>query len=296
MIIEGEIRTPSIRVAASVFKPLLETADMALKSNLRINPLIYHEGLNLRQVIEDNVTKVDELKQALNEKRLVPYFQPIIDLSTSSVTKHEVLARIMTKNGEIRSIYPYLSIAKESNLYPQITHTIITQSFALIANHKGDFSLNISIEDINNIETVEMIEQMLQRYTNIGKRIIFEILESEAIEEYANIVDFITKVRRYGCRIAIDDFGSGYSNFARILNLAIDIIKIDGSLIRNLDTDEKAITIVQTIVNFTKNSAIETVAEFVHNEAIANIVKELGVDGAQGFYFYEPAAYPVFVE
>lgn len=293
IIIDGEIRTPSIVVAASGFKPLLETADMALKSTTYANPVIYHEGLNLRQVIHDNVIKVQELKEALNAERIVPYFQPIVDLSTCQATKHEVLARVIMKNGEIRSIFPYLTIAKESNLYPQITQTIISQSFAVIAEHAGDFSINLSIEDIGSNETVEMIEHMLDQYPNIGKRIIFEILESEAIEEYEGIVNFITRMRRHECRIAIDDFGSGYSNFSRILNLTIDIIKIDGSLIRYLDTDDKAITIVQTIVNFTKSASIQTVAEFVHNKAIAHIVSELGIDAAQGFYFYEPAPHPL---
>lgn len=295
IIIDGEIRTPSIVVAASGFKPLLETADMALKSTTYINPVIYHEGLNLRQVIHDNVIKVQELKEALNAERIIPYFQPIVDLSTCQATKHEVLARIIMHNGEIRSIFPYLTIAKESNLYPQITQTIISQSFAVIAEHAGDFSINLSIEDIGSNETVEMIEHRLEQYPNIGKRIIFEILESEAIEEYEEIVNFITRMRRYGCRIAIDDFGSGYSNFSRILNLTIDIIKIDGSLIRTLDTDDKAITIVQTIVNFTKSASIQTVAEFVHNKAIAHIVSELGIDAAQGFYFYEPAPHPLAI-
>ena len=293
IIIEGEIRTPSIMVAASNFKPLLETADMALKSNTPMNPVIYHEGLNLRQVIHDNVTKVQELKEALETNRVIPYFQPIVNLSTCKATKHEVLARIVMKNGQVRSIFPYLTIAKESNLYPQITQTIIAQSFIIIAEHAGDFSINLSIEDIGSNETVEMIEQMLEQYPDIGKRIIFEILESEAIEKYEGIVDFISRMRRYGCRIAIDDFGSGYSNFSRILNLTIDIIKIDGSLIRYLDTDDKAITIVQTIVNFTKSASIETVAEFVHNKAIALIASELGIDSAQGFYFYEPSLNPV---
>lgn len=293
IIINNEIRSPSIVVAASAYLPLLETADMALKSNSHNNPIIYHEGLNLRQVIQDNVTKVKELKDALQAKRIVPYFQPIVDLSTCTVTKHEVLARIIMNDTEVHSIFPYLSIAKESNLYSQITHTIIAQSLAVIAEHSGEFSINLSIEDINSSETVAMIERALKQYENLGNRIIFEILESEAVEEYEGIARFIEKMHRYGCRIAIDDFGSGYSNFSRILNLTIDIIKIDGSLIHYLDTDNKAITIVQTIVNFTKNASIETVAEFVHNKAIANIVSELGIDYAQGFYFYEPAPHPV---
>ncbi len=296
IVIDHEIRTPSIAVAASTFKPLLETADMALKSNAHINPVIYHEGLNLRQVIHDNVTKAQELKLALETQKIVPYFQPIVDLSTCKAHKHEVLARIVTDTEQVRSIFPYLSIAKEANLYPLITHAIIEQSFPIIANHAGDFSINLSIEDITNPKTVAMIEHKLQEYPHIGERVIFEILESEAIEEYDGIVEFVQKMRRYGCRIAIDDFGSGYSNFSRILNLTIDIIKIDGSLIRHLDTDDKAITIVQTIVNFTKSASIHTVAEFVHNKAVADIVAELGIDAAQGFYYYEPMSTPVATE
>ena len=152
------------------------------------------------------------------------------------------------------------------------------------------------IDDIENNETVELITQLLEKHEGIGKRIIFEILESEAIERYEGTLEFIAHVRRYGCRIAIDDFGSGYSNFARILNLAVDIIKIDGSLIRHLDNDSKAVTIVQTIVNFTRAASIETVAEFVHNEAVAQIVRSLGIDAAQGFYFYEPSPLPLSPE
>lgn len=293
ILIDNEIRTPSISVSASDLSPLLETADMALKNKNRTNPTVYHHGLNLQQIIADNVTKAKELKEAIEDNRIIPYFQPIIDFAANRVTKHEVLARIVTPDGHIRSIFPYLRIAKESNLYPMLTRSIVTQSFDIITRHGGDFSINLTVDDIDNDETVEILEGLLQHHPAIGKRIIFEILESEAIEQYEGIVNFIAKMRTYGCRIAIDDFGSGYSNFARILNLAIDIIKIDGSLIRNLDTDEKAITIVETIVNFTRNSSIETVAEFVHNEAIAEIVQKLGINCGQGFYYYEPLSVPV---
>ncbi len=291
--IDDEIRTPSISIAASDSMPLLETADMALKSKKQSNLVIYHNGLNLRKIILDNMTKVHELKSALGNNRILPYFQPIVNLSTLSVTKHEVLARIVMEDGSVRSIFPYLHIAKESNLYHALSRTIITKSFEVIAQNSGDFSINLSIDDIVDEETTTIICQMLRQYGTIGQRIIFEILESEAIEDYEKLTQFITLMRQYGCRIAIDDFGSGYSNFAHILNLSVDILKIDGSLIRYLDTNEKAITIVETILSFATRAAIETVAEFVHNEAVADIVKRIGVHSAQGFYFYEPAPKPI---
>ena len=292
IVIDNEQRTPSITVAASNTVPLLESADMALKSQQQNNPIIYHDGLNLRAIVAENIMRVHELRRALEQERVIPYFQPIIDLSSRNISKHEVLGRIVTEEGEIQSIFPYLYIAKESHLYHNLSRTIITKSIGIIARYPGDFSINLSINDISNEETVDLIIRFLEAHKGIGRRIIFEILESEAIEQYEGIIQFISRVRDYGCRIAIDDFGSGYSNFARILNLAVDIIKIDGSLIRHLDSDEKAVTIVQTIVNFTRSASIETVAEFVHNRDVADIVCELGINGAQGFYFYEPAPLP----
>lgn len=293
IILDGEERTPTIQIAASDVQPLLETTDMALKSNKYHNPIIYHEALNLLENIQANLTKAQELKTALEHTKVIPYFQPIVNLSDKKVIKHEILARVVLESGEICSIFPYLHIATESNLYHQITQTMIEQSFPIIATHKGEFSLNLSIEDINNPNIVAMIEANLNKYPQIGERVIFEILESEAIGDYKSILAFIQKVRVFGCKIAIDDFGSGYSNFSRILNLEVDIIKIDGSLVKDLATDSKAITIIETILSFTKKSNMLTVAEFVHDEATATIVESLGVDTAQGFFFYKPAPQPL---
>ena len=293
IIIDGEIRTPTIAVVASDATPLLETADMVLKSKQQTNPTLYNEGFNLRQIIKDNVTKAQELKKAFEENRIVPFYQPIVSRQTHRIEKYEVLARIILEDNKPYSIFPYLRIAKEANLYSQLTQTIIEQSFATLALSDKDFSINISIHDILNPETVAMMCHTLERYPHIGKRVIFELLESEAIDDYNAVRDFITKVRTYGCRIAIDDFGSGYSNFAHILNLSIDIIKIDGSLIKNIDTDSKANTIVETIVGFARNTSIKTVAEFVHTKAVADHVKNLNIDEFQGFYFYEPSSTPI---
>jgi EAL domain-containing protein (putative c-di-GMP-specific phosphodiesterase class I) len=123
----------------------------------------------------------------------------------------------------------------------------------------------------------------------LDDRVTFEMLESEAIIDYDSIERFITKVKRKGAKIAIDDFGSGYSNFAHILNLDVDYIKIDGSLIKNIDKDKNSFKIVKLLVQFAKESNIKTVAEFIENEKILNIVKDLGVDYGQGYYLGKPS-------
>ncbi len=123
------------------------------------------------------------------------------------------------------------------------------------------------------------------KYAN---RIVFELLEDEQVKDFQIVKDFILLVKTFGCKIAIDDFGTGYSNFERLLEYKPDILKIDGCLIKDLDTNSYSKSVVRTIVSFAKEQNIKTIAEYVENETIFNIVKELGVDYTQGYYFSEP--------
>jgi EAL domain-containing protein (putative c-di-GMP-specific phosphodiesterase class I) len=125
---------------------------------------------------------------------------------------------------------------------------------------------------------------------DVAQNIIFEILESESIDNFKEVIEFIENVKAMGAKIAIDDFGSGYSNFHYLLKLKPDFIKIDGSLIKNLDNDEKAQIIVETIVAFAKKLDIKTVGEFVHSDSIFKKTKEIGIDQSQGFYLGKPKA------
>ena len=293
IVINGIETSLSITVAVSTSVPLLETADIALKSikKDRVKDFVmYHEGLNLFQVIQDNITKTHELHYAFKNDRLIPHFQPIVSLISGEIEKYEALARLVMQDGEIRSIVDYLGVVKESKYYPTLTRMMVQKSFEAMKDLPHKFSINLSSDDITDYETVAMIETILERNPQIAQRVIFEILESEAMNDYQKVVDFIQMVKGYGCQIAIDDFGSGYSNFLHILSLDIDIIKIDGSLIRHLDTSSHAVLIVETIVGFAKKAGKKIVAEFVYNEAIHDIVKELGIECAQGYYTGKPEA------
>jgi EAL domain-containing protein (putative c-di-GMP-specific phosphodiesterase class I) len=120
------------------------------------------------------------------------------------------------------------------------------------------------------------------------QNIIFEILESDFIEDFSIVKEFTIYVRTFGCKIAIDDFGSGYSSMENILKLKPEIIKIDGSLIKNINTSEESKTIVKNIVNMAKELNAKTVAEYVHSKEVFDIVKDMNVDFLQGFYLGEP--------
>jgi EAL domain-containing protein (putative c-di-GMP-specific phosphodiesterase class I) len=122
--------------------------------------------------------------------------------------------------------------------------------------------------------------------------VIFEILESEGIENYRQVRAFIDRAKALGCRIAIDDFGTGYSNFEHLMRLDVDLIKIDGSLIKRLHRDPTARVLAEGIVRFARELGLQTVAEFVHSEAVLKQVKELQIDFAQGAYIGMPAPTP----
>jgi EAL domain-containing protein (putative c-di-GMP-specific phosphodiesterase class I) len=114
-------------------------------------------------------------------------------------------------------------------------------------------------------------------------------LESEGIENYETINEFITEIKKYGAAVAIDDFGAGYSNFVYITKLDIDYIKIDGSIIKNIDTDITSQIITKTIIDFASQLNIKTVAEFVHSQSIHKYLQTLPLNNLQGYYFGEPS-------
>src|SRR5690606_17669036 len=128
----------------------------------------------------------------------------------------------------------------------------------------------------------------LFRSPALAQRVIFEILESEGIENYRAVRQFIDAAKALGCRIAIDDFGTGYSNFEHLLRLDVDLIKIDGGLIRQLDSAADARALTQGIVRFARELGMQTVAEFVHNDAVMAQVRALGIDFAQGAHIGMP--------
>ena len=280
----------SVSIGISDIKPLLENADIALKTTKKDNRksiLKYTPELDIRNKIKENIKKYNILYNALKNEDIFPYFQPIVRIKDKKIIKYEVLARI--KNGEnVESIYSYLEIAKENKLYNELTLKIFNKTYDYLEKKDVEFSLNLSIEDIMDYD---LMKEIFNKYKEdkILKRVTFEILESEAIEDYEYIKSFIDFVKRKNIKIALDDFGSGYSNFAHILNLNIDYIKIDGSLIKNILNDEKSYQIVKLITTFAKENKIKTIAEFVENEDIHNKLFEIGVDYGQGYYYGKPS-------
>ena len=268
---------------------IITKADMALQiaKNDKRSVITYDNSLDTSEIINQNLQGIALLKDAIKNDKITPYFQPIYNVKTAQIEKYESLARIILDDGEVVAPYKFLDIAIKSKLYPSITRNIIRKSFEFFNAYDYEFSINISINDVLNHNTVDYIIKSLEDFEK-PQKVVFEILESDKIGNYQELKEFITKVKRLGSKIAIDDFGSGYSNFSHILELDVDYIKIDASLVKKVATDKNAEKITKTIIKFAHSLEIETIAEFVEDKKSLNILQEMGVDFIQGYYIGKP--------
>ncbi|HHD80213.1 MAG TPA: EAL domain-containing protein, partial [Campylobacterales bacterium] len=251
--------------------------------------LIFHHSMRKSEDYAHNIEWIKRIKEAISEDRVVCYYQPIFTEQNKKPTKYESLVRIIDRDGQAISPFFFLEIARKAKLYPQITQIIINKALDTFEKRTDiEFSINLTVDDILSEKIVNYIYQRLESYPN-PSRVIFEITESEEVTDYQVINKFIKRVKEYNVKIAIDDFGSGYANFEHILNIDADYIKIDGTLIKNIDTNENSYIITEAIINFSKKLGRKTIAEFIHNQDVYNIVKKLGADYYQGFYLGVPS-------
>jgi PAS domain S-box-containing protein/diguanylate cyclase (GGDEF)-like protein len=248
---------------------------------------VYDKKLEIEKVYEKNIMWTKKLKKAFESDSIVPYYQAIYNLKTDKIEKYEALVRLIDEDGIAISPYFFLDIAKKSKQYLKLTKQVVKKSFEYFKDKDYEFSINLTFEDIKSKNISSFVIEMIKDY-NIASRVVFEIVESEGIEDFTQVNSFIDTVRTLGCKIAIDDFGSGYSNFEYLIKLNADYIKIDGSLIKDILINKSNEEIVVTIVDFARRQGFKTIAEFVSNKEIFNKVKELGIDYVQGYYISEP--------
>lgn len=267
---------------------IFNQADLVLQDAIasKTSYKIYKNNQSAKQLQEDTLNRLKVYKNALYAGNIIPYFQPIVDTFDTSIVKYEALARIETEDGEIISPYYFLESAKEDKTFEFFTRQMMQKVFNIYAQSDVQISMNLAYENINSETMVNYIKNRLDKYG--GEGITFEILESEDILDYSVIEKFILMVKEYGCQVSIDDFGSGYSNFTNILKLNIDYIKLDGSLIEKLNTDDNVKHMIKGLLIYSKNANIKTIAEFVSTQELADTVRELGIDYIQGYYYGEP--------
>ncbi len=274
-----------------IFK-IFEDAKIGIENAIQTKqPIVYADGLS--GIEYDNALKNIEtihiIKTAIDNRKIISYFQPIVNNQTKKIEKYESLVRLVTEDGQLLTPLYFLDTAKKGRYYSKITKIVLENSFAALYKiSEAAISINLSVHDIERDEITHYIENLLVQHEDEAHRIIFELLESEDIKDFALIKQFIQKVKAKGVKIAIDNFGTGYSNFERLLSYEPDILKIDGSLIKNIHNNQINQHIVETVMLFAKKQNLSTVAEFVENETIYEIVRDMGIDYSQGFYFGKP--------
>jgi len=282
----------SATVAVSLEKEYaLEKANIALKHARREQKdfLAYYNAMNSEKELKETLYWSREIKEALKENRIIPVFQPIVNKNGDTL-KYEVLTRLRQVTAEgVKTISPFifLDIAIKTKQYRHITRAMIEKSFEVMKDKEVDFSINLLFADIKNRQTMQFLKEQIIHY-GLGHRLVLEIVESEDIKDYDLLKSVIGKFRELGVRIAIDDFGSGFSNYAYILEIAPDYLKIDGSLIKKIDVDKDAYKLVSSIQTLASSLGIKTIAEYIHSKEVFDSVKGLNIDEYQGFYFSEP--------
>ena len=231
------------------------------------------------------------IKDAVQQGKIVPFYQPIFDNKLKKITKFECLARLLDKN---RVLYPFdfLEQVRLMGFMRSITFSIINNSFQTFAKNDLAFSINITEEDIRDTQMIDYLRNRCEKYGINPNRIIIEILEDIEFDDDDLIVNNILILKDMGFKIAIDDFGYANSNFGRLIKMQIDYIKIDGRFIKNMDSNAMSYRIVRSITDFAKNIGVQCIAEHVHSKPVHNLVLELGIEFSQGYFIGEATSNP----
>jgi EAL domain-containing protein (putative c-di-GMP-specific phosphodiesterase class I)/GGDEF domain-containing protein len=276
----------TIGCAKSSGKNLKIYAEKALH-NAKINYIhytYYDSFLFKNDFVNEDLLEI--LNYNIDNNLVEPYFQAIMDNNTNQVVKYEALMRIFDKNGHIIMPNIFIHKAKKCRLYNKLMEILIDKIIIYILKYKIHVSINLDYTDILNPQIKKTLLSKIKS-NNIGEYLTLEILESEKVNSFEMVNNFINEIKKLGVKIAIDDFGTGFSNYENILNLNIDYIKIDGSLIKKIDEDIY-LNLIKSIVLFSKQQDIKVVAEFVSDLKILRYVKNVQIDYSQGYYIGKP--------
>ncbi|WP_292655490.1 EAL domain-containing response regulator [Nitratifractor sp.] len=276
----------SIGIASGTEKPI-EKASMALRRAkiTKKNLLTYSPEYSFDEEYQHDMYWFKKIRQAIEKDQVQMFLQPIVD-ADENILKYEALVRIV-EGDKIHLPGEFLDVAKKMKLYSELSRIILSKVFEISRTKTCPLSVNLTIENIEDEEFTRWLIENIQLF-GVEKLLTFEILESENIRDYERVITFMNRMQELGCEVAIDDFGSGYSNFIYLRKLHPDYIKIDGSLIQNIHQSPQAETIVQAINQFSHTLGIRTVAEFVCSREVFEKLKTIGVDSFQGYHFSKP--------
>jgi diguanylate cyclase (GGDEF)-like protein len=230
-----------------------------------------------------NIRVTDEIVTALNERRIVMAFEPVVAAASRDVAFHECLIRMERDDGRVLLAPDIVPVAERLGLIRLVDHRVLELVVAELAQAPGvELSLNISPDTTMDPDWWASIESLMRAHPGVAERLIVEITETVAIQDLDDLRGFVTRLKNYGSRIAIDDFGAGYTSFRNLRKLGVDIVKIDGAFVQNIARSADDRAFVRTLIDLALRLQIKTVAEWVQDEEAASLLRDWGCDYIQG--------------
>lgn len=291
----GEISIGSTQIglqAKSAQEALVQTR-IALKNAPVSSLSIYDETMGSEGMNASKETTAQDILDALNQRRIQLAYQPIIHTKTARLHHYECLLRLRREDGELVSAGRFIMAAERLGLVHLLDRRALELASETLIQEPGiHLALNVSAGTIKVPETAADYVNALKALGPNAEQVTLELTETVALDDPAMASEFSNNVRALGCHFAIDDFGSGYTTFRNLMAIEADTIKIDGSLIEGIASDQNKQTFVRMMVDLAQTFSVETVAEMVDDRADADILRRLGVDYLQGYMFGVPSAVP----
>jgi EAL domain-containing protein (putative c-di-GMP-specific phosphodiesterase class I)/GGDEF domain-containing protein len=272
---------------------ILNKAYIALKKaqEISVHHLLYGNDEKQRTESKNQLILANYLQSALAEEKLCLAFQPIIDCRTGDVAYYEALLRIIGEDGTPLTAGPFIPTAEKMGFIDVIDKMVLKMAVhELQSSPVVKLSINVSNTTIYDSDWLELAQDLLKDRT-LAERLVVEITETAEQHDMKKSIHFVDTMRSLGCQLALDDFGVGYTSFSQLKHLKVDVIKIDGSFVRDIAHNKESQFFVETLLNFSKKLGLKSVAEFVENKEIVDILRELDVDYLQGNYFSPAVTY-----
>jgi diguanylate cyclase (GGDEF)-like protein/PAS domain S-box-containing protein len=299
--IEGQV----VRISASlglvhypdhgtVLEDLLARADVAMyeaKELGQAHVVSFNPDSQWKDAIEDRRVWTEMVELALNEGGLVAYAQPITDMHTGQVVSYELLVRMLDFSGSIIPPARFLPIAERTGMIVDIDMWMLGQAVELLTECPNDiFRINVNApaRTLGDPRFLDELTRLVTEFDFDSSRLAIEITETTIIVDVAGVSDTLRRIKDLGCRVALDDFGSGFTSFLHLKQLPVDDIKIDGSFVRNVEGNPNDQHLVRAMVEMAKGLDMRTTAEFVETQANLELLRSFGVEMAQGYLIGEP--------
>ncbi len=302
--VRSEVGEATISVGITMFggqdgagaEAVLVAADEAMyqaKSEGRNRIALFQGPDARRHALRRTQTTSARIREALTADRLTLATQPIRSLASGGVERYELLLRMIGENGELLPAASFIEVAERSGMIQELDRWVFNRALGILAARErgGDpvsLHVNISGASLTDISVLEFIERRLDEGEADPARCTFEITQTARVEDYDTAAGFADRLTELGCELAIDDYGTGYGPFDYLRRFPFDVIKIDGAFVSEMPHNDADQLTVKAIVQIARGLGKRTIAEFVQDDLTAQMLREYGVDMAQGFHLGRP--------